>query len=237
MGLVGSGEQAKTQLLAACAVRQLDKVKVFSPTRANRERFAEEMTEKAGVEIVPVHSAEEAVRGSDIVTAATNTVDPVINGEWLEKGAFVNSIVGGDSYLSRHELDDAVIERADLIVVGFRKQIFLDKQAEIYPRIQRGLIKEEDLHELGELLTGQCRAARTMTRSSSSRTTPAWGSSSPPPPGSSTKPRARKASAPSSPPSCSSPTARARPTRRRSDNLEGLGATCHCDGFGNVAVP
>ena len=156
MGLVGSGEQARTQLLAACAVRQLHKVKVFSPTRANRERFAEEMTEQAGVEIVPVRSAEEAVRGSDMVTAATNTVDPVIEGAWLEEGAFVNSIVGGDSYLARHELDDAVIERADRIVVGFRQQIFLDRQAEIYPRIQRGLIREEDLHELGELLTGQC---------------------------------------------------------------------------------
>ena len=46
MGLVGSGEQAQTQLLAACAVRKLDKVKVFSPTKANRERFAELMTEK-----------------------------------------------------------------------------------------------------------------------------------------------------------------------------------------------
>ncbi|MCY4486669.1 MAG: hypothetical protein OXF11_06070 [Deltaproteobacteria bacterium] len=86
-----------------------------------------------------------------------NTVDPVINGEWLDKGAFVNSIVGGDSYLARHELDDAVIERADLIVVGFRRQVFLDKQAALFPRIERDLIKEEDLHEPGELLTGQCR--------------------------------------------------------------------------------
>lgn len=157
MGLVGSGEQAQTQLLAACAVRKLDKVKVFSPTKANRERFAEMMTEKANVEIVPVTTAEEAVRGSDIVTAATNTVDPVINGVWLEEGAFVNSIVGGDRYMARLELDDAVIERSDKIVVGFKEQIFLDKQAELYPRLQRGLIKEEDLHELGELLTGQCR--------------------------------------------------------------------------------
>jgi alanine dehydrogenase len=156
MGLVGSGEQAQTQLLAACAVRKLDKVKVFSPTKANRERFAEIMTEKANVEIVPVTTAEEAVRGSDIVTAATNTVDPVIKGEWLEEGAFVNSIVGGDSYMQRLELDDAVIERSDKIIVGFKQQIFLDKQAEIYPRIQKGLIKEEDLHELGELLTDQC---------------------------------------------------------------------------------
>ncbi len=157
MGLLGSGEQARSQLLAACAVRNLDKVKVFSPTRANRERFAAEMTGKAGVEIIPVRSAEEAVRGSDIVTAATNTVEPVVNGEWLGEGCFVNSIVGGDGYLPRMELDDEVIRRASLVVVGYRRQIIIDRQAEFHERLQRGLIKEDDLHELGELLTGKCR--------------------------------------------------------------------------------
>ncbi len=157
MGLLGSGEQAKTQLLAACVVRPIEKVRVYSPTRAHRDRFAEEMTERAGVEVVPVASAEEAVRGSDVVTAATNTVEPVVKGQWLEEGCHLTSIVGGDSYLPRRELDDEVIRRAGLIVVGNKKQIFLDRQAEFADRLERGLVHEEDLHELGELLTGQCR--------------------------------------------------------------------------------
>ncbi|MFQ5902513.1 MAG: ornithine cyclodeaminase family protein [Candidatus Binatia bacterium] len=160
MGLLGSGEQARTQLLAACAVRAIEKIKVYSPTRENRERFAEEMTEKAGVELVPVRSAEEAVCGSDMVTAATNTADPVIKGEWLEEGCHVTSIVGGDGYLPRRELDDEVIRRAGLIVVGFKKQIFIDRQAEFADRLERGLVRAEDLHELGELLTGQCRGRK-----------------------------------------------------------------------------
>ena len=160
MGLLGSGEQAKTQLLAACAVRAIEKVKVYSPTRRNRERFAEEMTEKAGVEIVPVKSAEEAVRGSDVATAATNTVEPVIKGEWLKEGCHVTSIVGGDGFLPRKELDDEVIRRSGLIVVGFKKQIFLDHQAEFAERLERGLVRSEDLHELGELLHGQCPGRR-----------------------------------------------------------------------------
>ena len=160
MGLLGSGEQARTQLLAACAVRTLDKVKVYSPTRKNRERFAEEMTDKAGVEIVPVKSAEDAVRGSDVVTAATNTVDPVIDGNWLEEGCHVTSIVGGDGFLPRKELDDEVIRRAGLIVVGYKKQIFLDRQAEFADRLDRGLVRPEELHELGELLMGQCRGRK-----------------------------------------------------------------------------
>jgi alanine dehydrogenase len=157
MGLLGSGEQAKTQVTAHLAVRPLTKVKVYSPTRENREKFAAEMSGQTGIEVEPVGSAEEAVRGSDIVTAATNTVEPVVQGKWLQEGMHVNSIVGGDGFLPRKELDDEAVKRAGLIIVGYKPQIFLDKQAELYDRVERGLVKEEDLHELGELLTGRCR--------------------------------------------------------------------------------
>jgi ornithine cyclodeaminase/alanine dehydrogenase-like protein (mu-crystallin family) len=160
MGLLGAGEQAKTQLTAAVAVRPLTKIKVYSPTKANREKFAREVSAETGVEVVPVASAEEAVRGSAIVTAATNTVEPVIEGRWLEQGMHVNSIVGGDGFLPRRELDDEAVKRSGLIVVGYKPQIFIDKQAEFHERLERGLVKSEDLHELGELLTGKCRGRK-----------------------------------------------------------------------------
>src|SRR6185436_7236801 len=86
MALLGSGEQAKTQVTAHACVRNLKKVKVFSPTKANREKFAKEMSAETGIEVVAVDSAEEAVRGSDIDTAATNTVEPVIQGKWVGPG-------------------------------------------------------------------------------------------------------------------------------------------------------
>jgi alanine dehydrogenase len=160
MGLLGSGEQARTQVTAHLAVRPLIKVKVYSPTKANREKFAKEMSDETGIDVAPVSSAEEAVRGSDIVTAATNTVDPVIQGRWLDEGMHVNSIVGGDGFLPRKELDDEAVIRADLIIVGYKPQIFLDKQAEFHDRIERGVLKAEDLHELGELLNGKCSGRR-----------------------------------------------------------------------------
>ena len=160
MGLLGSGEQARTQLTAALAVRRLKKIKVYSPTRANREKFAREMSNECGVAVVPVATAEEAVRESDIVTAATNTVEPVVEGRWLKEGAHVNSIVGGDGYLPRRELDDETIKRAGLIVVGYKPQIFLDRQAEFADRLDRGMLKPEDLHELSELLNGKCRSRK-----------------------------------------------------------------------------
>ncbi|HEX2385580.1 MAG TPA: ornithine cyclodeaminase family protein [Candidatus Binatia bacterium] len=160
MGLIGSGEQAKTQVTAAVAVRPIKKVKVYSPTRANRERFAREMSAECGIEVVAVDSAEAAVRDSDLVTAATNTVDPVIDGRWLAEGAHVNSIVGGDGYMKRRELDDETFRRAGLIIIGYKQQIVVDKQAEFHDRLERGIVKLEDLHELGELLTGKCRGRK-----------------------------------------------------------------------------
>jgi alanine dehydrogenase len=160
LGLLGAGEQARTQVTAHAAVRPLLKIKVHSPTKANRERFAKEMSEETGIEIVPVATPEEAIRGSDIVTAATNTVDPVIQGKWLDEGMHINSIVGGDRFLPRRELDDNAITRSDLIIVGYKQQIFLDKQAEFHDRLARGIVKAEDLHELGELLTGKCRSRK-----------------------------------------------------------------------------
>jgi ornithine cyclodeaminase/alanine dehydrogenase-like protein (mu-crystallin family) len=160
MGLLGSGEQAKTQVTAHAAVRPLKKVKVYSPTKENRERFAKEMSQETGIEVVPVASAEEAIRGSDIVTAATNTVDPVIQGKWVEDGMHLNSIVGGDGFLPRKELDDEAVMKASLIVVGYKPQIFLDKQAEFHDRLERGIVQAEDLHELGDLVNGNCRGRR-----------------------------------------------------------------------------
>jgi len=160
MGLLGSGEQAKTQVTAHLAVRPLTKIKVYSPTKENREKFAREMSKATGIEVVPVASAEEAVRGSDIVNAATNTIDPVVLGRWLEPGMHVTSLVGGDGFLPRKELDDEAVRRASLIVVGYKPQIFLDKQAEFYDRIERGIVRAEDLHELGDLLNGKCRVRK-----------------------------------------------------------------------------
>jgi ornithine cyclodeaminase/alanine dehydrogenase-like protein (mu-crystallin family) len=157
MALLGSGEQAKTQVTAHLAVRPLTKIKVYSPTRENRERFAKNVSAETGVEIVPVATVEEAMRGSDIVTAATNTVTPVVEGKWVEPGMHLNSIVGGDGYLPRRELDDEAVMKSNLIIVGSKQQIFIDKQAEFHDRLERGIVKAEELHELGDLLNGKCR--------------------------------------------------------------------------------
>jgi ornithine cyclodeaminase/alanine dehydrogenase-like protein (mu-crystallin family) len=69
MGMLGSGWQAESQLAAIATVRPLSEVRVFSPTQAHRESFAQKMSEFLGLNVIAVDTAEAAVHGADIVTA------------------------------------------------------------------------------------------------------------------------------------------------------------------------
>lgn len=66
------------------------------------------MSEKSGVEVVPVKSAHEAAQGSDIVASCTNSMSPVLEGRWLEPGMYVANV-------TRRELDDEVSRRITLV--------------------------------------------------------------------------------------------------------------------------
>jgi alanine dehydrogenase len=114
VGLFGSGWQAGAQLLALSAVRDLKLIKVYSPTRANLEKFVKEMKPQIPVEIRAEADPRSVVDGSDIVVGATNSLEPVFTGEWLMPGMHVNSVQGG-------ELDARTLERADLIVIRARE--------------------------------------------------------------------------------------------------------------------
>jgi len=110
VGLLGSGQQAREQLSAIALVRPLSLVKVFSPTKANREKFAAEMSKKLDVEVVAYDDPRSVVEGSDIVAATTTSLKPVFPGEWLQPGQHVSSV-------RATEMDDAARERASLIIL------------------------------------------------------------------------------------------------------------------------
>ena len=110
MGILGSGGQAREQLTAVASVRRLKLVKVFSPTKANRERFAREMSERLGVEVIACAAPRDVVRGAAIVAAATSSLEPVLPGEWLEPGQHVTFAGPGKG-------DERTTDRASLIVL------------------------------------------------------------------------------------------------------------------------
>ena len=110
VGLIGSGWQAGTQVMAVCVARRIKKIKVYSPTRANRESFAREMSGVVGVEMTPVDSQKEAVRGVDIIITSTNSRKPFLGPEALSEGVHL-------SCMQRDEANDEALRRCSPLLV------------------------------------------------------------------------------------------------------------------------
>jgi ornithine cyclodeaminase/alanine dehydrogenase-like protein (mu-crystallin family) len=171
-GLFGSGGQAAHQLLALLTERPaISSVRVYSRDPANRRGFAEQYSKAFGIGIEPVGSPKAAVEPVDVVVCATNTNKVLFDGGWLHEGQHVTGIIGGNIQLveggflkePRRELDDRTAERADLIVANLRESVSSEKQGDLWIPIERGLIKLEQIAELGEVAAGK-RPGRTEDR-------------------------------------------------------------------------
>src|SRR5437773_7003520 len=110
LAILGSGVQARSHVEALQLVRNFEEIRVWSPTREHAERFAKEVGGKA-------MSAEEAVRGADVVVTTTNSKTPVVKGSWLKPGCHVNAI--GACRPDWRELDDAAM--ANVVFVDSRE--------------------------------------------------------------------------------------------------------------------
>jgi alanine dehydrogenase len=94
LGLLGSGGMARTHVDAICEVRPIRRVRIFSPTRENRERFARELHETRGLDAEPVDAPEAVYAGADIVASCANAIGPVILGRHIEPGTHLTCIGG-----------------------------------------------------------------------------------------------------------------------------------------------
>lgn len=85
-GILGSGAQAEAALECTAAVAPLKRAKIYSPTRANRERYARMMSERIGIHVTSVDTPEQVFENTGIVLAATSSYEPVYKREWLRPG-------------------------------------------------------------------------------------------------------------------------------------------------------
>lgn len=113
VGMLGSGGMARTYSAAYCAVRSIERINVYSPTVANRERFAAEMTQELGIPVVAVESPYEAVEGADIVADCTDASSPIFeDSNWLKRGMHVATF-------GANRLGQSVVTEADVVVKHF----------------------------------------------------------------------------------------------------------------------
>jgi thiomorpholine-carboxylate dehydrogenase len=136
LAVLGSGVQAHSHVEALAQVCNFDEVRVWSRTAAHAERFARERGARAT-------TAEDAVRGADVVAVVTSSQTPVLDGAWLKAGAHVNAV--GANRPSWRELDDAAMSHA--LIVDSRDGALAESGDVI-------LSKAAIYAEAGELFTG-----------------------------------------------------------------------------------
>ena len=162
VGIIGTGNQAITQLAAVCAVRAIRTIKAYSRTQERREEFCRTMSDSLGIQVSPVSSAQEAIQGTDIAVAITNvrTLEPVLLGDWLEPGMHINA--AGANSLARRELDDAAVTRCSIIAADAVDQAKLECADLVMP-VGSGLLDWDTVLELGQVVTGQASGRATAS--------------------------------------------------------------------------
>ena len=147
LAIIGSGVQARMHLEAISLVRKIERVRIWSRSKANARALRDAFAPAAEV----FDSAEDAVRGASIICVTTSATEPVLHGEWVAPGAHLN-VVGAATPRAR-EVDTEMIRRSRLFVDS--RVSALNEAGDIMIPIQEGEIGPEHIvAEIGELVAG-----------------------------------------------------------------------------------
>ena len=152
VGVIGSGFQARSQLEAICAVRDIKRAKVYSRSQERREQFAQRMGERLNLEIAPVDSAQECLSDVAIAVTITSAREPVLQGDWLSPGTHINA-AGGNHWI-RREIDEAAVLRSAVIAVDDLDQAKIECGDLLWPE-SRGEFRWDQVCELQDIIAGR----------------------------------------------------------------------------------
>ena len=138
LAILGSGVQARSHFEALRLVRNFEEIRVWSQTKSNAEAFVKEIGAK-------VTSAEDAVRGADVVVTVTSSKIPVLKGAWLKRGCHVNAV--GACRPDWRELDDDAMKNS---------AVFADSREAAMKESGDVILSGAKIYaELGEALVGR----------------------------------------------------------------------------------
>jgi ornithine cyclodeaminase/alanine dehydrogenase-like protein (mu-crystallin family) len=161
LAVLGAGTQARAHLRALAGVREFEQVRVYAPTRAHAQAVVQELAGQAGAprgELSVAASAEEAVRGADVVVTVTNAREPVLRRAWLKPGAHVSAV--GASTPQARELDTDTVAASALFCDS--RESLRHEAGEFRLAVAEGKIAGEEhvRAELGEVLAGTAAGRR-----------------------------------------------------------------------------
>jgi alanine dehydrogenase len=152
LGILGAGVQAASHIRALCQVRAVRVVRVYSPSGKSAEKLREELEPVMRIKIEPVKSAEDAVRGADLLVTATTAKEPILNAGWLKPGLHINAV--GSHRPDLREIDAATMRAAKLFVDS--RDAIMAECGDVLLAIKDGAITENHASvEIGAVLAGK----------------------------------------------------------------------------------
>jgi len=150
--IFGGGVQGRTQLEAVCAVRDIKKAVIFDALPIAAEKFAKEMGEQLGIEIVVAKTAKEAVKDADIICCASIAETPVFDDQDLPAGVHINAVGSYKPHVQ--EVPEEMVLRSRLYVD--HRESALEETGDLIIPIEKGLLTEEHIvAEIGEVAAGR----------------------------------------------------------------------------------
>lgn len=138
--MVGAGGMAmpliKAHLVANPSVQT---IQLWNRTDKRAKVLIAKLAEE-GLQVTHAENLELAVRESDIISCATMSEQPVIQGHWLKPGTHLDLV--GAYTLTMREADDSVISRGKLFVDSF---VTASETGELAIPLNRGVISESDI--------------------------------------------------------------------------------------------
>ena len=115
LGILGAGVQARAHIQALARVRQLEKVKLYSPSGASAAAVKKELSTQVNVVVEVAESPQAAVRDADLVVTVTTAKEPILKKEWLKSGVHINAV--GSHRPDLREIDGATLAGAEISLI------------------------------------------------------------------------------------------------------------------------
>ncbi|WXR62252.1 ornithine cyclodeaminase family protein [Peptostreptococcaceae bacterium AGR-M142] len=155
--LFGTGSQAKKQLEAMIAVRDLKEIRVCSKTYSNAVSFCKRMKMQLDLncDLIPIKDSKEAIKDSDIINCITSSNKPLFDFEYVKKGAHINSM---GSYLpNMREVSSDLILSSSLVYVDTKEGVLNEAGDFIIPFNDKLFDENIVTGEIGDLINNKAK--------------------------------------------------------------------------------
>jgi alanine dehydrogenase len=151
LGVIGAGEQARTQVAAIVKVRPIEEIVICDCAHKRAQSLREEMEQKYRIKVRMAPTPAEIAPVVDILVTATPSTVPLIKGEWVAPGTHINAI-GADA-AGKQELAPAILRKAKIVVDDWAQA---SHSGEINVPLSRGELTPEQVYgSLGEVVAGK----------------------------------------------------------------------------------